>query len=154
DYIASPTKDGEGHENVFVRLPELDDREALILCRTRLSYLVLNRFPYNPGHLLAVPLREVPDISDLDEEERHDLFELIVRGKNLMKEVMKPDGFNIGFGRGTAAGAGMTADVHAHVVPRWNGGTIFMPVIGKPRALPEALEATWKKLREHLGYGH
>lgn len=151
DYIASPTKDGEGHENVFVRLPQLEDKEALILCRTRHSYLVLNRFPYNPGHLLVVPLREVPDIGDLSEEERNDLFELMVRGKRLIQEVMSPDGFNIGFNLGSAAGAGIPTHLHCHIVPRWNGDTNFMPVIGKTRTLPEALEATWRKLRVHLG---
>lgn len=149
EYITSPKeKEGDGHENPFVRLPQTEnDREALILYRGTHIYLILNRYPYNPGHLLAIPYREVPDICDLTEEERNELMEVIVLGKRCVDTTMHPDGFNIGFNLGSSAGAGIPKHLHAHIVPRWNGDTNFMPVIGKTRTLPQALDATWEKLK-------
>ena len=136
--------------NPFANLPKGgSDRDALILWRNRKSYLVLNKFPYNPGHLLALPYREVSDLSDLDTEERNDLMDSIIHGKELLSRAFSPDGFNVGFNFGCAAGEGITAHLHCHIVPRWNGDTNFMPVIGKTRVLPQALAETWDRLREH-----
>lgn len=130
----------------FTDLPALgDDRAALIVHRSKLSYLMLNRFPYNPGHLLAIPFREVSDIEDLTPEENADLFATITFAKRLLRETLKADGFNIGFNLGTAAG-GSIAHLHGHVVPRWLGDCNFMPVVGQTRVLPQCLDATWEKL--------
>jgi len=130
----------------FTELPALgDDRSALIVHRTALSYLVLNRFPYNPGHLLAVPFREVTELEALDTAERADLMDEIVFAKRLLTAAIRPDGFNVGFNLGSAAG-GSIAHLHAHIVPRWNGDTNFMPVLGQTRTLPQALESTWARL--------
>lgn len=130
----------------FTELPALgDDRAALIVHRTELSYLMLNRFPYNPGHLLAIPFREVIDIEDLTPAESADLFALITFGKKVLKAALKPDGFNIGFNLGSASG-GSIPHLHGHIVPRWNGDNNFMPVLGQTRILPQALEATWERL--------
>ena len=127
-----------------------DDREALIVHRTKLSYLVLNRFPYNPGHLLAVPFREVVDLEELTGAERADLMEEVVFAKRLLSEAMKPDGVNIGFNLGSAAG-GSIAHLHGHIVPRWKGDNNFMPVLGQTRVLPQSLEATWERLAAVVG---
>jgi ATP adenylyltransferase len=144
DYIQAPRYPAS--ERPFSDLPALgDDQAALIVHRTRLSYLILNRFPYNPGHLLAVPFRDVSDIDDLTPEERADLMEIIVWGKGLLRRTLKPDGFNVGFNLGSASG-GSISHLHAHVVPRWAGDNNFMPVLGHTRILPQALDATWKKL--------
>jgi ATP adenylyltransferase len=130
----------------FTDLPQMgDDKAALIIHRSQLSYLVLNRFPYNPGHLLAVPFREVVDIEELSAAERADLMEEVVFAKRVLTEAMKPDGVNIGFNLGSAAG-GSIAHLHGHIVPRWNGDNNFMPVIGQTRVLPQSLEATWDRL--------
>ncbi|MDX2185442.1 MAG: HIT domain-containing protein [Opitutaceae bacterium] len=132
----------------FSELPQLgDDRAALIIHRSSLTYLMLNRFPYNPGHLLAIPLREVNDLEELTSEESADLMATVVFGKRVLSEALKPDGVNIGFNLGSAAG-GSIAHLHGHLVPRWDGDTNFMPVVGQTRVLPEALDATWSKLRE------
>jgi ATP adenylyltransferase len=132
----------------FTELPALgDDRTALIVHRGRLSYLLMNRFPYNPGHLLAIPFREVVELEHLDAAERADLMETIVYGKRLLQAAIKPDGFNVGFNLGSAAG-GSIAHLHAHIVPRWNGDTNFMPVIGQTRTLPQSLDAMWTRLSE------
>ncbi len=113
--------------------------------RTRLSYLVLNRFPYNPGHLLAVPFREVTDLEQLTPAGRADLMETMTFAKRLLTAALKPNGFNLGFNLGSAAG-GSIAHLHGHIVPRWNGDNNFMPVIGHTRMLPQSLEATWERL--------
>ena len=130
----------------FSDMPALgDDRAALIVHRGKLSYLMLNRFPYNPGHLLAIPYREVEDIEELTADESADLMALITLGKKIVRHALKPDGFNVGFNLGSAAG-GSIPHLHGHVVPRWNGDTNFMPVLGQTRTLPQALESTWEKL--------
>jgi ATP adenylyltransferase len=130
----------------FTELPALgDDRSALIVHRSARSFLMLNRFPYNPGHLLAIPLREVDDIEELSAEESADLFSIITFGKKILRITMKPDGFNVGFNLGSASG-GSIAHLHGHVVPRWNGDNNFMPVLGQTRILPQALDATWERL--------
>ena len=148
-YITAPTKEGEGHENPFALLPKLNnDKEALIVFRSSKNYLVLNKFPYNAGHLMAVPYREVAELEDLTDEERRDLMETIIKAKEILKKAFKPDGFNIGFNFGSAAGSGITKHLHCHIVPRWAGDTNFMPVIGNSRVLPEALDATWERLRQ------
>jgi ATP adenylyltransferase len=147
-YIEAPKSSENGR--LFRDLPARgDDRAALILCRSRLSYLVLNRFPYNPGHLLAVPFREVDELADLTPAERADLMEMIVLGQQVLRAAVKPDGFNIGFNFGSAAG-GSIPHLHAHIVPRWNGDTNFMPVIGQTRILPQALQSTYARLRAVL----
>src|SRR6185436_11709259 len=106
----------------------------------------LNRFPYNPGHLLAVPFRDVADLEHLTPAERADLFEEIVFGQRLLTAALKPDGFNIGFNLGSAVAGGSIAHLHGHIVPRWNGDNNFMPVVGGTRVLPQSLDATWAKL--------
>ncbi len=131
----------------FVELPALgDDRAALIVYRGPLSYLMLNRFPYNPGHLLAIPFREESELESLTPAERADLMETLVFGKQLLQAALKPDGFNIGFNLDHAVSGGSIAHLHGHIVPRWQGDTNFMPVIGQTRILPQALESTWEKL--------
>lgn len=131
----------------FTELPALgDDRAALIVHRSPASFLILNRFPYNPGHLLAVPFREVTELDALDRSERADLMEIIVFGQQILRAALQPDGFNIGFNLGHATAGGSIAHLHGHIVPRWQGDNNFMPVIGQTRILPQALEATWEKL--------
>lgn len=146
EYIEAPRYPAH-MQRPFTELPALgDDRAALILHRSALSYLVLNRFPYNPGHLLAVPFRDVADLPQLTAAERADLFEEIILGQALLTAALKPDGFNVGFNLGSAVAGGSIAHLHGHIVPRWNGDNNFMPVLGQVRILPQALAATWEKL--------
>jgi ATP adenylyltransferase len=146
DYIEAPRYPA-AMKRPFTELPALgDDRAALIVHRSPQTYLILNRFPYNPGHLLAVPFREVTELEQLDSAERTDLFEEIIIGKRLLSEALRPEGFNIGFNLSGAVAGGSIAHLHGHIVPRWNGDNNFMPVIGQTRILPQSLEATWEKL--------
>jgi ATP adenylyltransferase len=144
EYIESPRM--PEFKRPFTELPALgDDRAALIVHRSAFSYLMLNRFPYNPGHLLAIPLREITDIEELTPEESTDLFSILTFAKKILKNTLRPDGFNLGFNLGSASG-GSIPHLHGHVVPRWNGDNNFMPVLGQTRILPQALESTWERL--------
>ena len=145
EYIEAPRYPA-AFKRPFTELPAMgDDRAAFIVHRTPLTYLVLNRYPYNPGHLLAVPYREVTDLEELTPAERNDLMAELTFAKRLLTAALKPDGFNLGFNLGSAAG-GSIPHLHGHIVPRWNGDNNFMPVLGHTRLLPQSLEAMWKRL--------
>ncbi|HSH09808.1 MAG TPA: HIT domain-containing protein [Oceanipulchritudo sp.] len=149
DYVTSAADPVAGIKSPFSELPKLgDDRKALIVHRATHTYLVLNRFPYNPGHLLIVPYREVAELEELTPEERLEMMDLIVLSQQGLKAAMHPDGFNVGFNLGRASGAGIPKHLHCHVVPRWNGDSNFLPVIGKTRTLPQALDQTWEVLKK------
>ena len=148
EYIEAPRYPA-AMKRPFSELPALgDDRAALIVHRSRLSYLILNRFPYNPGHLLAVPFREVTTLPELNAAERADLFDEIIVAQRLLTAAMNPEGFNVGFNLGEAVAGGSIPHLHGHIVPRWDGDTNFMPVLGQTRVLPESLDSSWAKLRK------
>ncbi|HTX66980.1 MAG TPA: HIT domain-containing protein, partial [Opitutaceae bacterium] len=143
-YIEAPKSPQDGE--LFRELPALgNDRAAFILHRSRHAYLVLNKFPYNPGHLLAVPFRAAVTLAELTPAERADLMETITLAQEVLHAASRPDGFNIGFNFGSAAGSSIP-HLHAHIVPRWNGDTNFMPVVGQTRVLPQALADTYDRL--------
>jgi len=147
-YILAP-KNPEDSGNPFTRITESgDDRKEYILLRGELNYIVMNRYPYNAGHLLVLPYREVGRLEDLKKEERYELMDLIVTAQQILTRALKPDGFNTGFNFGKAGGAGIPSHLHCHVVPRWDGDTNFMPVIGHTRVLPDSMDAMWERLSE------
>lgn len=147
EYIETP--EGLKGKNPFVELPkQKDERESLLLHRGKTGYVALNRYPYNAGHLLVLPYREVADLKDLDAGEKAEFLDLIILGKQILTEALNPDGFNVGMNLGGAAGAGIPGHLHAHIVPRWNGDTNFMPVISGTRVLPTSLGAMWDRLKE------
>jgi len=115
--------------------------------RGKLAFILMNRFPYTSGHVMAVPVRHTPDVLAMTADEGSALFAATQRAIRALSEVMHPDGFNIGINQGGAAGAS-TEHVHQHVVPRWAGDTNFMPVIGDVKVLPQDLETTAATLRE------
>jgi ATP adenylyltransferase len=108
---------------------------------------MLNAYPYNPGHLMIAPFRHTAELNGLEEAELRDVDALLQRGVKALKESSRPDGFNVGMNLGRVAGAGIADHLHWHVVPRWDGDTNFMPVVGQTRVLPELLEQTYDKLR-------
>jgi ATP adenylyltransferase len=125
-----------------------DDAANHVIARGREVYVLLNDFPYNPGHLLLAPYRHVDDLDGLTTGERGELLELLVQAERVLKAVMNPQGFNMGCNLGEVAGAGVKDHVHWHLVPRWGGDTNYMPVIGDVRCVPEALDATCRLLRD------
>jgi ATP adenylyltransferase len=149
-YIRGP-KPAPADAGVFKQIAESGDDEAnYVVARARSCFAVLNRFPYNGGHLLVVPYKQSPDLNGLTDEELADLFKLVRRCQNALTDVMQPDGFNIGINLGRAAGAGIIEHVHVHVVPRWSGDSNFMPVIANTSVLPEALAEVAARLRAAL----
>ena len=145
-YIES-ARDEAGDECLFCSLRErTDDAEAFILERGSTAFAMLNAFPYNPGHLMVAPYRHVADLDGLDEAEVSETGRLLARCQTALREEMAPDGFNVGMNLGRVAGAGVPGHLHWHVVPRWNGDTNFMPVVGETRVLPESLDDTYRKL--------
>ncbi len=122
--------------------------EDMMIFRGQQVFVILNRFPYNSGHLMVAPYRHVGDIAELTTEEQSELMSMTIRAKQTLDRLMNPQGFNIGFNLGLAAGAGVADHIHLHIVPRWNGDTNFMPVIGDTRVVPEALVQTVKLIRD------
>jgi ATP adenylyltransferase len=147
EYIAAAKELGEEDGCIFCDLPATGDDGAVhILARADLAYVVLNTFPYNPGHVLVAPFRHEGDLEALEEPELRDIDRLLQRSSTALREEMDPHGFNIGMNLGRVAGAGVPGHLHWHVVPRWNGDTNFMPVVGQTRVLPELLDETYRKL--------
>ena len=150
EYILAPKNDPKD-VSIFTRIAQSNDDEAnLVLRREKTCYAVLNSFPYTGGHLMTVPYRQVPDFDGLTDDEMLDLLKLTRNCQNALKQVMRPEGFNIGVNLGKVAGAGIIEHLHIHVVPRWNGDTNFMPVLASTSVLPEALRDVAAKLRAAL----
>jgi ATP adenylyltransferase len=127
-----------------------DDRARLVLRRGERCLAMLNAFPYNSGHLMVAPFRHVASIEHLDDEQLLELMTMARRTLGAVRETYGPDGFNLGVNEGEVAGAGFAGHVHLHVVPRWAADSNFMAVTADTRVLPEALEATYSRLRERL----
>ena len=127
-----------------------DDRRTLILERRPLAFLILNAFPYASGHLMAVVTRHVAGLDEASPDELRVSMELVQAGVRALRAAYRPDGFNVGVNQGQVAGAGVVGHLHVHVVPRWNGDTNFMPVLGDTRVLPESLAATYDRLSHAL----
>ncbi len=144
EYVSSDTTKGE-----CIFCPRGDrgqDEKRLVLFTGDLSIILMNRFPYTNGHLLVAPLRHVSTLAALLPEEKLELITMVERSIGVLKEVMNPEGFNVGLNLGKAAGAGVEEHIHFHVVPRWSGDTNYMTVFGEVRVIPEHIQATYQKL--------
>ena len=132
------------------RISQKTDKKNLILLRYESAFIIMNRFPYNNGHLMIVPNRHTGDLIQLRPKEKNNLFQLIQWSVRALEMVMKPHGFNIGMNLGRVAGAGVEDHLHFHVVPRWNGDTNFMPILTDTKVISEALTKSYRKLRAAL----
>ena len=128
-----------------------DGRGRYVVCCKQRSITVLNRYPYNNGHLLVAPRLHRARLDQLGREERLELSEGVGQMVGLLEKVLAPHGFNIGLNLGQAAGAGLPGHLHWHIVPRWNGDTNFMSTLASIRVIPQSLEALWEALTEELG---
>ncbi len=122
------------------------DRETLLLKRGRHGGIVMNRYPYNNGHLMVFPFRHVSALGDLSPDERLEIMDLLDQAVDALTQVAAPQGFNVGINLGKVAGAGLEEHLHVHVVPRWEGDTNFMPVTTDVRVIPQALTDLWDQL--------
>ena len=125
-----------------------DNAENLIAFRGKLAYVILNRYPYACGHLMAIPFVHKASLEELDSATRAEMIELASRCTTTLKNIYGTESFNVGINIGEAAGAGVLGHVHIHIVPRWSGDTNFMTTLGDTRVLPEALEDTYKRVKE------
>jgi ATP adenylyltransferase len=144
EYLRGENRPLEGNsvECPFCRIPTLQDEEGLIVHRGQSAYVVMNLYPYNPGHLLICAYRHVPDLTDLTDQERHEIGDLTAHAMKTIRAVSNPEGFNLGMNQGAISGAGVAEHIHQHVVPRWGGDANFMPIIGKTKVLPQLLHLT------------
>ena len=149
DYILAPKPAQD--PSIFTRIAQSNEDEANhVIARDRTCFALLNLYPYNGGHLMVVPYRQVADLNGLTDAEMAALLSLTRRCQNALTHVMHPDGFNIGLNIGKCAGAGIMGHLHIHVVPRWNGDTNFMPVLGSTTVVPQALSEVAAQLRKAL----
>jgi ATP adenylyltransferase len=149
EYVATA---GEGDECFFcAHLAADDDEKNLILSRAESTFILLNAYPYNSGHLMIAPNHHVGELGDLEDPVLFELFAETRRAVAALEEALQPHGFNVGMNLGRVAGAGVPGHLHVHVVPRWGGDTNFMPVVGETKVLPELLSETAAKLRPLLG---
>ena len=125
-----------------------EDQHRQILFRGESGYIVMNRYPYSNGHLLVIPYRHVCDLSELTVAEGSELLQLLTLAKEVLQEQLAPQGFNLGMNLGAAAGAGIPGHLHWHIVPRWQGDTNFMPVVGELRVIPQHLQRTYETLAQ------
>jgi ATP adenylyltransferase len=139
---------GSGKNFLLEAATAADDAEHLVICRRNTAFLMMNKYPYSCGHLMAVPNRVVEGMDELEDPEILDLWRLALHGQVLLRQVVRAQGFNVGLNLGKAGGAGYAGHLHLHIVPRWEGDSNFMPVISQTRILPQALEPLYKKLCE------
>ncbi len=144
-------KEGEDEPCIFCsRIKQKFDKKNLILHRSQKAFIMMNRFPYNNGHLMVVPNRHIGDLLVLNAEEKSDIFNLLQLSIKVLNLIMAPHGFNIGMNLGQVAGAGIESHFHFHVVPRWNGDTNYMPVISNTKVVSEALDKSYEKLAKAI----
>ncbi len=126
---------------------EDSDVANYVLYRGDKNFVIMNSYPYNPGHLMVAPYRHLASLGEMTEEERHEHFDIVSRSIEVLRQAFSPGGFNLGMNMGKVAGAGIEAHIHTHIVPRWQGDTNCMPVISGVRVIPEALAETYRKLK-------
>jgi ATP adenylyltransferase len=127
-----------------------DDEKHLIIIRGETCYALLNKFPYNSGHIMVVPYRHTASFTTLTEQESLEIMSMLKRVSGALEKTSHPDGFNIGSNIGRTAGAGIDQHVHFHIVPRWNGDTNFMPILADTKMISEDMKETWRKIKQHF----
>ena len=150
EYIKIAREEAEQGCILCSKPADKNDRQNLILHRGQHSFIIMNAYPYNAGHIMVVPYRHVANLEDLSNVERNELFGLVSRSIAVMKQVFNAEGFNVGINLGRIAGAGIDSHIHVHVVPRWAGDTNFMPVTGDIRVVSEAILETYDKLADRF----
>ena len=147
EYVKSEKSD----ECIFCSLPKAnEDTKNYILHRGQSAFIIMNIFPYNSAHVMVSPFRHIGCLTAQNSDESKEMNSLILRAIEILRAVINPEGFNVGYNIGKAAGAGYDEHIHCHIVPRWTGDTNFMPVLGETKVHPEHLKTTYKKLLPHF----
>jgi ATP adenylyltransferase len=124
-----------------------EERAHLLLARGERAFVIVNRYPYNGGHIMVAPVRHIGEMQEVDAEEAAEIWRLAVVSKEVLETSMNAEGVNVGINQGLTAGAGVRDHLHVHLVPRWNGDTNFMPVLAETKVIPQGLESLWEQLR-------
>ena len=130
---------------------EKDDAKAYVVSRGERCFVILNAYPYTPGHVMIVPYDHLDELQKLPKDAANEMMGLSQRMETVLRELYHPDGINLGMNIGKAAGAGIAGHIHMHVLPRWVADSNFVSVVGETRVLPETLDVTWKRMREAMG---
>jgi len=147
EYVKSEKSD----ECIFCSLPKAnEDTKNYILHRGQSAFIIMNIFPYNSAHVMVSPFRHIGCLTAQNADESKEMNSLILKAIEILRAVINPEGFNVGYNIGKAAGAGYDEHIHCHIVPRWTGDTNFMPVLGETKVHPEHLKTTYKKLLPHF----
>ena len=125
-----------------------NDKDKLVVYRSEHSFVIMNLYPYNAGHIMIVPNRHIDSPAKLENNEQLNMFQLVNKTLNIIKNVMHPDGFNLGMNLNRAAGAGIEDHIHIHIVPRWNGDTNFMSTVANTKVISESIEETYNKIKQ------
>jgi ATP adenylyltransferase len=147
-YVSSAEKKGGC---VFCEAQKQDDATAKIVYRGKSCFVILNTYPYTPGHVMVVPYAHLDELQKLPTEGANEMMALSQRMESVLRELYRPDGINLGMNIGKAAGAGVAGHIHMHVLPRWVADSNFMSVVGETRVLPETLDVTWERMRKAMG---
>ncbi len=135
---------------IFCDLPKLDDKQSSIVHRGEHCFVILNTYPYTNGHVMVVPYAHLDELQKLPTEASREMMTLMQKMESVLRALYVPDGINMGMNIGRAAGAGVAAHIHMHVLPRWIADANFLSVVGETRVLPEALDVTWERIRKEL----
>lgn len=135
---------------IFCELPKEDDAKARIVHRGQNCFVILNTYPYTPGHVMIVPFVHLDELQKLPPQTAHEMMALSQKMEHVLRTLYKPDGVNLGMNIGAAAGAGVAGHIHMHVLPRWVADANFISVVGETRVLPETLETTWERIRDAM----
>jgi ATP adenylyltransferase len=159
DVLYSPWRfsyiDGEKPVGCIFCIDPKDDKKRLVLWRSKQSFVIMNLYPYNNGHIMVVPNRHIANLNDLEQSELQDLFKTVQISESIIKKRYNCDGLNIGLNLGKAAGAGVDSHLHVHIVPRWFGDSNFLTSVSDTRVIPEDFEHSYKKLKElYNKYAH
>lgn len=148
-YVQSDVKKSDSGKSVFTEIlqSDMNDEDSHIVHRGIHSFVILNAFPYSPGHLLVLPYREVPELENLTVEEHVEIWSTVTYGVRVLKSEYHPQGINVGINLGASAGGSIAQHLHVHIVPRWGGDTNFMVAIANTKILPEALDVTAARVR-------
>ena len=149
-YVTSNEKEVDGCVFCMKLQDTTSDRENFVVYRGQTTFATMNIYPYNPGHLMLLPCQHVSTLAEVSRDTQIEMMLLISYFTELLSQLMQPDGFNVGINIGQAAGAGIASHLHTHIVPRWNGDSNFMTIVGKTRVLPETLHDTYDQIVDLL----
>ena len=141
---------GEKEKNCIFCFDPKNDHEHMVVYRSNSSFVLMNLYPYNNGHIMAVPIKHISTLNELNFEECAELFRTVQLCEKVIKKIYNPEGINVGINIGKAAGAGIDAHLHVHILPRWNGDTNFMTSIGGYRVIPEDFDMSFQKLKKQF----